>query len=264
MMTSVSSSSVPQIQIQGLCKSFGSKNVLKGVDLEIHKGDSLVIIGGSGTGKSVTLKCLLGLVDPQGGSIRIEGVEHVGASESVYAQTRQKIGMLFQGSALFDSLPVWRNVAFRLLNQEKRPWEDARKIALEKLNAVGLGAPVADLYPSELSGGMQRRVALARAIATHPSILLFDEPTTGLDPITANRINTLICQCVETLGATAVTITHDLMSVRKIAQNVAMIHDGRIIWTGSIQELDHSKNPYVEQFIHGSASGPITEDSQVL
>jgi phospholipid/cholesterol/gamma-HCH transport system ATP-binding protein len=243
------------IEIRGLEKSFGGKPVLRGVDLDVARGQSLVVIGGSGTGKSVLLKCILGLVTPDAGRIRIDGHP---ADEGTRDAFLARFGMLFQGGALFDSLPVWQNVAFRLLRGSlKRPRAEARAIALDKLRRVGLGPEVADLYPAELSGGMQKRVGLARAIAAEPAIIFFDEPTTGLDPIMAGVINGLIRAIVTEMGATAITITHDMSSVRAIADRVAMLHGGKIRWTGPITEMDATTDPYVQQFIHGSAEGPI-------
>ncbi|HZS84083.1 MAG TPA: ATP-binding cassette domain-containing protein [Stellaceae bacterium] len=247
----------PKIAIRGLRKSFGSKHVLQGIDLDVGVGESLVVIGGSGTGKSVMLKCILGLLQPDAGSIRIDGSEVVGLSAGEREALMRKFGMLFQGSALFDSLAVWENVAFGLIQGRGLKRAAAREIALQKLAAVGLGADVAALRPAELSGGMQKRVALARAIAAEPEIIFFDEPTTGLDPIMADIINDLIIKCVKDLGATAISITHDMASTRKIADRVAMIHNGRIIWAGLKSEIDRSGNPYVDQFIHGRAEGPI-------
>jgi phospholipid/cholesterol/gamma-HCH transport system ATP-binding protein len=246
-----------KITVRGLRKSFGRKVVLDGLDLDVEAGESMVIIGGSGTGKSVLLKCILGLIPADAGSIKIDGVEVVGSSASEREQMMRKFGMLFQGGALFDSLPVWENVAFGLIQGREVSRREAKQVALEKLAAVGLGADVAPLYPGELSGGMQKRVALARAIATTPEIIFFDEPTTGLDPITADVINNLIIKCVRDLGATAVSITHDMASTRKIADRVAMIYQGRIIWAGPKDMIDNSGNPYVDQFIHGRADGPI-------
>ncbi len=249
-----------KIELKNVTKAFGSKKVLQGVDLVVPQGSSMVIIGGSGTGKSVTLKCVLGLIHADSGSILIDGQETVGASARERDQLMRKFGMLFQGGALFDSLPVWHNVAFGLIHGRKDMDRNAAKaVAIEKLDAVGLGKNVADLFPAELSGGMQKRVSLARAIATNPEIIFFDEPTTGLDPIMADVINDLIVKCVKELGATAMTITHDMASARKIADHVAMIHLGKIIWTGAIDELDQADNPYVDQFIHGRANGPITD-----
>ncbi|MEX1660348.1 ABC transporter ATP-binding protein [Thioclava sp. 15-R06ZXC-3] len=243
------------IELSALTKSFGAKQVLRGVDLVVPSGQSTVIIGGSGTGKSVLLKCILGLVHPDGGTIKLDGKD-VAQGEREAFLTR--FGMLFQGGALFDSLPVWQNVAFRLLRGSlARPKDQARAIAIEKLRRVGLDADVADLYPAELSGGMQKRVGLARAIAAEPEIIFFDEPTTGLDPIMAGVINELIREIVTEMGATAITITHDMTSVRAIADRVAMIHAGKIRWEGPIAELDTTSDPYVQQFIHGRAEGPI-------
>ncbi len=246
-----------KIQLQGLTKSFGSKKVLRGTNLDVKTGRSLVVIGGSGTGKSVMIKCILGLIRPDSGEILIDGQNTVGHKGRDRDTLMQQFGMLFQGGALFDSLRVWENVAFRLIQAQKMDKDQARMIALEKLRAVGLGPNVGDLYPSELSGGMQKRVSLARAIAANPKVIFFDEPTTGLDPITADVINELIVECVKNLGATALSITHDMGSVRKIADEVAMIYDGQIIWHDSVEKLDHSGNPYVDQFIHGRGTGPI-------
>lgn len=250
-----------KIELKNVIKSFGPKKVLQGVDLAVPQGSSMVIIGGSGTGKSVALKCILGLIKPDAGSsILIDGHETVGVGARERDGFMRKFGMLFQGGALFDSLPVWHNVAFGLIHGKEDVNKEAAKIlAIEKLDAVGLGKNVADLYPAELSGGMQKRVSLARAIATNPEIIFFDEPTTGLDPIMADVINDLIVKCVKELGATAITITHDMASARKIADHIAMIHMGKIIWTGAISEMDKCDNPYVDQFIHGRANGPITD-----
>lgn len=249
----------PKIMMRDVKKSFGSKVVLDGINLTVAPGESLVIIGGSGTGKSVTLKCILGLIRPDSGSIQIDGRETTSFNSSDRDDLMKRFGMLFQGAALFDSLRVWENVAFALVQGRGMNPEEAREIAVKKLSQVGLGAQVADMFPAELSGGMQKRVGLARAIATNPEIIFFDEPTTGLDPIMADVINDLIVDCVKDLGATAMSITHDMASARKIADHVAMIHEGRIIWYGKVSDLDHSDNPYVDQFIHGRAEGPITQ-----
>ncbi len=247
----------PKIEIAGLYKSFGPKKVLSGVDLSVATGESVVVIGGSGSGKSVLLKCILGLMRPESGSIRIDSEESVSLSRRARERVRAKFGMLFQGSALFDSLKVWENVAFGLIQGDRMARGPAREVALRKLAAVGLDEKVSELYPSELSGGMQKRVALARAIAREPEIIFFDEPTTGLDPIMSDVINKLIVKCVRDLGATAVSITHDMVSARHIADRIAMIYEGRIIWSGPAGEIERSGNPYVEQFIHGRAEGPI-------
>jgi phospholipid/cholesterol/gamma-HCH transport system ATP-binding protein len=250
-------SDAPKISVRGLWKSFGDKQVLRGVDLDVAVGESVVVIGGSGTGKSVTLKCVLGLIIPDRGSIKIDGVETVGVSAAEREKVMRKFGMLFQGSALFDSLRVWENVAFGLIEGRGMDRRSAKAVALRKLGAVGLGPEVGELWPAELSGGMQKRVALARAIAAEPEIIFFDEPTTGLDPIMSDVINHLIKKCVGELGATALSITHDLQSARRIADRIAMIHDGRIIWSGPTASIDDSGNAYVDQFIHGRAEGPI-------
>jgi phospholipid/cholesterol/gamma-HCH transport system ATP-binding protein len=251
------SGSVPKISVQGLRKSFGRKRVLDGVDIDCATGESLVVIGGSGVGKSVLIKCVLGLLQPESGSIRIDGEETVGLRRAARERLMQKFGMLFQGSALFDSLRVWENVAFGLMQGRGMERQAAREIALAKLASVGLGPEVAQLRPAELSGGMQKRVALARAIAAEPEVIFFDEPTTGLDPIMADVINNLIIKCVRDVGATAVSITHDLVSARKIADRIAMLYAGRIVWHGPTAEIDRSGNPLVDQFINGRAEGPI-------
>ncbi len=247
----------PKIRLTGVRKSFGAKRVLEGIDLDVPAGESLVVIGGSGSGKSVTIKCILGLIRPDAGRIEVDGDDVTNARGARRDAMMRKFGMLFQGSALFDSLPVWQNVAFGLIQGRGMKRDQAREIAIEKLAAVGLGPDVGELSPAELSGGMQKRVALARAIAANPEIIFFDEPTTGLDPIMADVINELIKTCVRQLGATALSITHDMASVRKIADHVAMIYDGRIVWTGTAAEIDASGNPFVDQFVHGRAEGPI-------
>ena len=243
------------ITLENVHKAFGANRVLRGVNLTLPKGQSMVIIGGSGTGKSILLKCVLGLVVPDSGTITVDGTD-------VTAQDREaflaRFGMLFQGGALFDSLPVWQNVAFRLLRgAQKLPKDQARAIAIEKLRRVGLKENVADMLPAELSGGMQKRVGLARAIAAEPKIIFFDEPTTGLDPIMSGVINALIREIVVEMGVTAMTITHDMSSVRAIADRVAMLHAGVIQWTGPVVQMDASGDPYLDQFIHGRAEGPI-------
>jgi phospholipid/cholesterol/gamma-HCH transport system ATP-binding protein len=251
------SAPVPKIAVSGVKKSFGEKRVLDGLDIDCGAGESLVVIGGSGTGKSVLVKCILGLMRPEAGSICIDGVETVGIGRAARAALMLRFGMLFQGSALFDSLSVWENVAFGLIQGRGMPRQEAREIALEKLASVGLGRDVGALSPAELSGGMQKRVALARAIAAEPEILFFDEPTTGLDPIMADVINDLIIDRVRGLGATAISITHDMVSARKIADRIAMLHRGRIIWQGPTSEIDRTDNPFVAQFVNGRAEGPI-------
>jgi phospholipid/cholesterol/gamma-HCH transport system ATP-binding protein len=247
----------PKISVRGLKKSFGAKHVLRGVDLDLAEGSSLVVIGGSGSGKSVLLKCILGLIAPDAGEILIDGVDIVRAGERERRLRTRQIGMLFQGAALFDSLRVWENVAFRLLYGEQRKADASHKRAIERLADVGLSEDVGALFPSELSGGMQKRVALARAIAADPSILFFDEPTTGLDPIMADVINDLIVERVRALGTAAISITHDMASAEKIADEIAMLHEGRIIWRGAPAEMRASHNPFVDQFVNGRAVGPI-------
>ena len=246
-----------KIELKGVSKRFGPKVVLDGVDLTVNRGDSLVVIGGSGSGKSVTIKCVLGILRPDAGSIKVDGEEVTHLRGSKSDAYLRKFGMLFQGGALFDSLSIWENVAFGLIQGRGVSRARARDIAIEKLAKVGLGSEVANLSPAELSGGMQKRVGLARAIAADPEIIFFDEPTTGLDPIMADVINDLIASTVRDLGVTAVSITHDMASARKISNRVAMLYKGKIIWDGATEDIDHSGNPYVEQFIHGRAQGPI-------
>ena len=250
-------SAAPKISIRGLKKYFGRKKVLDGLDLDVGVGESVVVIGGSGTGKSVLLKCILGLLQPEGGSIKIDGQEVIGISSSERERVNRKFGMLFQGAALFDSLSVWENVAFGLIQAHGMSKAEAKPIAIQNLAAVGLTPDVGELSPAELSGGMKKRVGLARAIASKPEIIFFDEPTTGLDPIMSDVIDKLIVKCVKELGATAVSITHDMKSARHIANRIAMLYRGKIIWEGPTAQIDSSGNPYVDQFIHGRAEGPI-------
>lgn len=258
-MTNNSMHTPAKIAISGMTKSFGGKSILKGVDLTVASEESLVIIGTSGCGKSVTLKCLLGLITPDSGSIKIDGEEMLGAGREALEAMRQRFGMTFQFGALFDSLPIWENVTFRLRQQQKMSKSEARDLAAETITQLGLASHVIDQYPAELSGGMQKRVALARAIADKPEILLFDEPTSGLDPITGGVIDRLIVDAVKRLGATALTISHDMASVRRIADKVAMIHHGVIIWSGPVAEMDNTGIPEVDQFVHGLADGPLTQ-----
>jgi phospholipid/cholesterol/gamma-HCH transport system ATP-binding protein len=253
-------SDAAHIVLKDVRKSFGHKHVLNGIDLSVKRGHSLVVIGGSGSGKSVMLKCILGLLTPDSGSITVGGQNVIGLRGRERDAMMTRFGMLFQGAALFDSLTVWENVGFGLIQGQKMPRAEAREIALAKLAQVGLSAEVAELHPAELSGGMQKRVGLARAIAADPEIIFFDEPTTGLDPIMADVINDLIVSCVKQLGATTISITHDMASARKIADDIAMIYKGEIIWQGPANSIDDSGNPYVEQFIHGNAQGPIQMD----
>ncbi len=246
-----------KIRIRGLEKRFGSQVVLDGVNLDVGVRESVVVIGGSGSGKSVLLKCILGLLTPNAGSITVDGEEVIGLNGAGRDRVRRKFGMLFQSSALFDSLSVWENVAFGLIEGEGMDRDRAKTIALDKLAAVGLGPEVAEIWPAELSGGMRKRVGLARAIAAEPEVIFFDEPTTGLDPIMGDVINELIVKCVRELGVTALSITHDMASARKIADRIAMLYQGKIIWAGPVDQVDQSNNPFVDQFIHGRAVGPI-------
>lgn len=245
------------LSLQHISKSFGPKHVLRDLSLDVEPGRSLVIIGGSGTGKSVTLKCALGLMRPDSGQVLVDGVDLHAANRKEQAALKSRFGMLFQGGALFDSLRVWENIAFRLTHADNMPRAKAKEAAIEALSKVGMGPEVGMLYPSELSGGMQKRVSLARAIVAQPQIMFFDEPTTGLDPIMADVIDKLIVEQVKRLGAAAVSITHDMVSARKIADEIAMLYNGEIIWRGPVSKIDKSGNPYVEQFVHGKAEGPI-------
>lgn len=246
-----------KLLIKNLTKNFGEKKVLTGIDLQVNQGESIVILGGSGSGKSVLIKIIATLINPSSGSIQIDGKEVANISAKDRDKLMEKFGFLFQGGALFDSLSVWENVAFRLLYHKKMNKKEAREIALEKLKAVGLSEKTADLFPSELSGGMQKRASLARAIAANPEIIFFDEPTTGLDPIMADVINDLIIANSKKLGATTITITHDMNSARKIADKIAMLYEGKIIWFGDVNEMYTSGNEYLDQFIHGRSTGPI-------
>jgi phospholipid/cholesterol/gamma-HCH transport system ATP-binding protein len=247
----------PKIRIRGLTKRFGDKVVLDGIDLDVAPRTSMVVIGGSGSGKSVLVKCILGLIEPDSGSIEIDGQNVLVMNRRDAEVVRASIGMLFQNGALFDSLPVWENVAFGLLAQKKLSRAEARDRAGDILAQVGLAPSVGDLSPAELSGGMQKRVGLARAIAAQPEILFFDEPTTGLDPIMGAVIDGLIVECVKKLGSTAIAITHDMASARRIGDRAAMLNKGRIVWEGLATELMNSGNAMVDQFTHGRREGPI-------
>jgi phospholipid/cholesterol/gamma-HCH transport system ATP-binding protein len=253
-----------KISLRTVHKAFGPKKVLQGVNLDVAPGESVAIIGGSGTGKSVTLKCVLGLLTTDQGSFTVDGVEMTDASATERDAMLAKTGMLFQGAALFDSLSVWQNVAFGLIEGRGMKPRQARDIAIARLEDVGLGAEIADMSPASLSGGMQKRVGLARAIATEPEILFFDEPTTGIDPIMGDVINDLIVKCTRELGASAMTITHDMASARKIADRVAMLYQGNIIWDGPVSEIDQSDNPYLQQFVAGDIEGPLDLDLKHL
>jgi phospholipid/cholesterol/gamma-HCH transport system ATP-binding protein len=248
---------IPKLAWRGVEKTLGGRPVLQGLDLELYAGRSLVMIGGSGVGKSVTLKCALGILTPDRGEILLDGRDITRADPGARATAMARFGMLFQGAALFDSLPVWENIAFRLIYADRVPRPQARALALDTMARVRLSPDFADRFPAELSGGMQKRAGLARAIIARPEILFFDEPTTGLDPITADAINDLIVEMVRDLGCAALSITHDMASARKIADDIAMIHAGRIIWQGEAAAIDISGNPYVDQFVQGKAEGPI-------
>jgi len=253
----ISKSKLAIIEATDLCKSFGNNKVLRGVNLSIQKGESLAIIGTSGSGKSVLIKNIIGLLDPDSGAVRIKGTNVLSLNDKRRGEFNRKFGVLFQGAALFDSLPIWENIAFGLIQLDGLDRKTAYEKAQESMLQVGLSPEIAKFYPGELSGGMQKRVGLARAITTKPEIIFFDEPTTGLDPIMASIIDNLIIKNVRELGATALTITHDMSSARRIADKIAMIHEGKIIWNGPVNEINNSGNSIVEQFINGSSSGPI-------
>ncbi|MDI2112708.1 ABC transporter ATP-binding protein [Commensalibacter nepenthis] len=260
---------VPKIRIRNLSKSFGSNHVLRDVSMDVEAGTSFVIIGGSGSGKSVLLRCILGLMVPDSGIIEIDGQNIFDLSSAQRNETLQQMGMLFQNAALFDSLPIWQNVAFALLcghrkNKPKVSRHEAYETACKMLELVGLDPDiVAYLYPDELSGGMQKRVGLARAIASKPEIIFFDEPTTGLDPIMGAVIDELIKSCVDQLGSTAVAITHDMASAQRIGDHAAMLYKGELIWQGRAKDLLMTDNPYVHQFTHGLRQGPIKVETKV-
>lgn len=263
-MSTATQTATPRIRLKGVVKRFGRKTILDGVDLDIGAGESLVIIGGSGSGKSVTLKCILGLLTPDEGEIEIDGQPITRLRGRAREEVNARIGMLFQNAALFDSLPVWENVAFGLIQGQRMARAKAKDIAIEKLAAVGLAADVGELSPAELSGGMKKRVGLARAIATRPDIIFFDEPTTGLDPIMGAIIDKLIVSVTKGIGATGLSITHDMPSARRISDRMAMLYKGKIIWTGATSGIDDCDNPYVRQFIRGEADGPIQMDVKML
>jgi phospholipid/cholesterol/gamma-HCH transport system ATP-binding protein len=248
---------LPKIRLRDVRKAFGAKRVLAGVDLDIAQGESVVVIGGSGTGKSVLIKSIIGILLADSGVIEVDGQDVAQIPASQRDAINSKFGMLFQGAALFDSLPIWENVAFGLMQRQKLNRKDGKERAIETMAKVGLSAEVAELSPAELSGGMQKRVGLARAIAGNPEIIFFDEPTTGLDPIMADVINDLIISTVRKQGITALSITHDMHSAKKIADRVTMLYEGKLIWDGPAKDVDNSGNPYVDQFVHGNAEGPI-------
>lgn len=249
-----------KIRVRELTKHFGSHKVLQGIDLDVNQGSSIVILGGSGSGKSVLIKTIIGLLSPDSGKIWIDGVETTHLPLRQRFSIMKKCGFLFQASALFDSLNVMNNITFFAEKLQKLSKAEKRDLAEEKLLSVGLPARVLDLFPSELSGGMQKRVSLARAICTNPEIIFFDEPTTGLDPIMSNVINELIIKVREELGATTITITHDLNSANQIAKEVHLIYQGKIVWSGTKDDMSSSDNAYLRQFLSGSTSGPIVID----
>jgi len=257
-MTDANKPEPAKLEWRGVSKRFDGAPVLDGLSLSVAPGRSLVIIGGSGQGKSVTIKVAMGLLSLDAGQVLVDGKSVTGMSGRARRELFSRIGVLFQGAALFDSLSVWENVAFRLINADGVSRKDAKARAVEALGRVRLAASVAESYPSELSGGMQKRVGLARAVVANPEIIFFDEPTTGLDPITSAAINELIVDQVRGLGCTAVSITHDLASARTIGDEIAMLHDGRIVWQGAPAELDRTDNPYVRQFVDARADGPMT------
>jgi len=244
------------IEIHGLKKRLGSKQVLDGLDLEIRKGETVVVLGPSGTGKSVLLKHVIGLMTPDAGSIRIAGEEIVGMDEPGLDRVRLKFGMLFQGSALFDSMTVGENVGLGLVEHTRLPGAEVHRRVKERLEWVGL-KDVETMKPASLSGGMRKRVGLARALAMDPEIILYDEPTTGLDPITGDVINQLIRAMQRRLGVTSIVVTHDLMSAYKVGDRFAMIYQGRVVFAGTADEVRTTTHPMVRQFIEGSSSGPI-------
>lgn len=247
----------PKIRVVNLFKSFAEKEVLNGVNLEVRQGESMVVIGGSGSGKTVLIKCIIGLIQPDGGEIYVDGQEISALSEQEMNEVRKKFGMLFQGGALFDSLSVWENVGFGLRQHKKLSDQEIRRVATEKLALLGL-RNIEDIMPAELSGGMKKRVSLARAIAMEPEILLYDEPTTGIDPVMADAINELIVRMREQLNVTSIAITHDMKSAYKIADRIAMLFQGEIIEVGTPEEIRDSSNPIVRQFIEGRSEGPIS------
>lgn len=249
--------STPKIKLEGVTKSFGDNHVLKGVDLEIADGESVVLIGASASGKTCLMKCIVGLVAPDAGSIQIDGQESTTLSPKEREVLMHRLGMLFQQSALFDSQLVWENVAFQLLQDHQLSRTEAKEIAINTLTSVGLPPDVGELLPAEISGGMQKRVGFARAIANKPEIVLLDEPTAGLDPIMTNVINDLILDNVHQMGATALSITSDTGGARKLGDKIAMLYDGKIIWDGSRENVDQSGNPFVDQFIHHRGEGPF-------
>jgi phospholipid/cholesterol/gamma-HCH transport system ATP-binding protein len=247
------------LSVKNLHVALNGKQVLNGVDLDVTDGESLVVLGCSGSGKSVLLKTILGLIKKQQGTVTINGIDVDKIKKNEAEELRNCIGMLFQGGALFDSLSVWENIAFGLIYGKGMDPGAAQQIAFEKMQQVDLEHRAAFLYPASLSGGMLKRVGLARALASQPKMIFFDEPTTGLDPITSNIVNDLIVRSVKCSDIGAITITHDLDSLRQIADRVAFLFEGKIIWTGSVQGMDSTENPYIRQFIDAKTAGPLTD-----
>lgn len=249
-----------KFHIEKLSKAFGSKKVLDELDLTVYNNESLVVLGGSGSGKSVLIKTIVGLIAPDSGSVKFDDDEITNLNRVERNLLMSKFGFLFQGGALFDSLTVWENIGFSIIHNKDIPNSYAKEVAEKKLKMVGLDLGILNLYPSELSGGMQKRVALARAIAHDPEVIFFDEPTTGLDPIMSNVINELIIKCREENNATTIAITHDINSARRIADRVAMLYKGKIEWIGDIKDMDAATDPIFKQFINGEIEGPIKVD----
>jgi phospholipid/cholesterol/gamma-HCH transport system ATP-binding protein len=246
-----------KVRVSGLTKAFDDTRVLEDIDLAIPAGKNSVLIGPAASGKSVLMKCLVGLYPPDSGSIEIDGQEMTDLRGRERTELVETFGMLFQQGGLFDSLPVWENIAFKLINRHGVDRAKAKELAIEKLAMVNLTPDTADLYPVDLSGGMQKRVGIARAIAGDPDLLLLDEPTAGLDPITTNRINAMVRNAVDKLGATAFCITSDMRSARQHYDHLFMINEGRILWGGPTRDIDQADNPYLQQMINGRAEGPI-------
>ncbi|HTO91895.1 MAG TPA: ABC transporter ATP-binding protein [Candidatus Sulfotelmatobacter sp.] len=244
------------IAIRGLKKRLGSLQVLDGVDLDIEKGETMLVMGRSGSGKSVLLRHIIGLMAPDSGSIEVEGEEIVGLRERELNEVRKKFGMLFQSAALFDSLTVGENIALPLREHTRLPDAEIHKRVAERLEWVGLSG-VEDMKPASLSGGMKKRVGLARALAMDPQIVLYDEPTTGIDPIMADVIDKLIRGLQKRLAVTSVVVTHDMVSAYKVADRMALLHGGRVVFIGTPEEVRSTRDPLVRQFVEGSSEGPM-------
>ncbi len=254
----MNSSGFPLIRVRGLKKKFGDEDILKDITLDIERGKATTLIGTSGSGKSLFFKCLQGLIQPDAGEILINGQALNQMTSSERRELTQKSSVLFQSGGLFDSLTVWENICFFRNSLSKISKEQARQIAEEKLAIVGLEPDICDLYPRSLSGGMQKRVGFARAIANEPEILFLDEPTAGLDPIMSNEICHFISNSVSSLGATTISISSDIKTVERISDRVVMLHNGCFVWDGSVDRLYTSGNDWVHQFVNKLATGPIT------